>query len=266
MSYKAGFCTTLWLKKKIKILQKKRLVCYHTRHLQYLDTVPSQKVSFHSNTLSFWVARKDSPPTSDLEDGIRLTGDGGVQKKVIKEGSGDYVTPGSKVTVHYTGYLDGGQEFDSTRKRQEPFRFAVDKGQVIRGWDIALLSMREGETALVRCSPSYAYGEKGVAPNIPPNAFLNFEIQLVKVERSTSSTADNLKAYSTREKDSKSKAERKTLSNRFYFISPFASQTGERAPWWLNPFITFSIIFLLVGIAFTIVVQSGALHTSYLNL
>ncbi|EME29975.1 FK56-binding protein 1 [Galdieria sulphuraria] len=216
---------------------------------------------------SILVAKNDWR-SSGLEGGVNLTVDGGVQKKLLKEGSGDSVKSGSRVAVHYTGYLDSGLEFDSTRKRQEPFLFVVDKGQVIRGWDIALLSMKEGETARVRCSPSYAYGEKGVPPSIPPNAFLTFEIQVVKVERFSdvpSTNKDSSTKKSTTKIASKPKDERKPVLERFYFISPFASQTGERAPWWLNPIITFSIIFISVAIAFTIVVQNGALHTSYLK-
>ncbi|GJQ08636.1 hypothetical protein GpartN1_g427.t1 [Galdieria partita] len=267
----SGFCTSplpLRLNKDIKffqVLRRKSSERYHIKQYSGFQITPLFKGILRSDSRLLLVGKSDVG-SSGLEGGVNLTGDGGVHKKLLQEGVGESVIPGCRVTVHYTGYLDNGLEFDSTRKREEPFRFVVNKGQVIRGWDIALLSMKEGETAKIRCSPSYAYGEKGVPPVIPPNAFLTFEIQLVKVERllnTPSSVKDSDSIDASAVVDSKPKDEQKP--ERFYFISPFASQTGEQAPWWLNPLITFSVIFILIGIAFTIVVQSGALHTSYLK-
>lgn len=258
-----GFCfhtTLLGVCCNKKFCHKRFLESYcpqQRRRIFHCYVVPFGR-GFSNSFFSLLVAKNES---DNSDNTVSLTGDGGVKKTIVKEGSGDYIKSGCKVTVHYTGYLDNGKEFDSTRKRQEPFSFSVDKGQVIRGWDIALLSMKEGETAKVRCSPSYAYGERGVPPSIPPNASLTFEIQVLKVEGLPNTYAKNRSISDGPVVTSKSKTERKP----FYFISPFASQTGEKAPWWLNPIITFSLIFLLVGIAFTIVVKSGALHTSYLN-
>ena len=55
--------------------------------------------------------------------------------------------------------------------------------KVIKGWDVGIASMKEGEIANLRCSPKYAYGKAGSPPEIPPNATLNFEVELIKWEK-----------------------------------------------------------------------------------
>lgn len=107
----------------------------------------------------------------------------GVTRKVIAAGSGATPKPGDKITVHCTGYLaDGKKKFWSTRDDNKPFSFNVGLGQVIRGWDEGMLQMQTGETAELLMTGDYAYGARGFpAWNIPPNASLLFEIQLLKI-------------------------------------------------------------------------------------
>ena len=69
----------------------------------------------------------------DLPDYIDITGDGGILKKIIKEGSGDNPQSGNEVIAHYTGTLDNGTVFDSSRTRGKEFKFTIGKGQVIKG-------------------------------------------------------------------------------------------------------------------------------------
>jgi len=110
-----------------------------------------------------------------------LSGDGGVMKRIVKKGSG-YKKPskGAEVSVHYVGTLEStGEEFDSSRGRGEPFKFVLDKGQVIKGWDIGVASMRKGETAVFTLKPEYAYGKAGSPPKIPADATLVFEVELL---------------------------------------------------------------------------------------
>lgn len=103
--------------------------------------------------------------------------DGGVLKEIIKEGVGD-LTPmnGCKVKVHYTGHLLNGTKFDSSRDRDKPFKFNLGSGNVIKGWDIGVATMKKGEISMLTCGPEYAYGKNGSPPLIPADATLKFEV------------------------------------------------------------------------------------------
>lgn len=102
--------------------------------------------------------------------------------KVIKEGDGkSFPKPGDKVTVHYIGTFPDGKEFDSSVRRGSPFVFTIGQGQVIRGWDEGVAKMSIGQKAKLSCPPDYAYGKNGVGGIIPPNATLNFEVELLKI-------------------------------------------------------------------------------------
>ncbi|XP_003704657.1 FK506-binding protein 59kD isoform X1 [Megachile rotundata] len=106
--------------------------------------------------------------------------DGGVLKEIIKEGVGDETpAPGSNVIVHYTGTLLDGTKFDSSKDRNEPFKFELKKGSVIKAWDIGVATMKKGEVAMLTCAPEYAYGKNGSPPKIPPNSTLKFEIEMI---------------------------------------------------------------------------------------
>lgn len=102
--------------------------------------------------------------------------------KVIREGDGkSFPKPGDKVTVHYIGTFPDGKEFDSSVRRGSPFVFTIGQGQVIRGWDEGVAKMSIGQKAKLSCPPDYAYGKNGVGGIIPPNATLNFEVELLKI-------------------------------------------------------------------------------------
>ena len=105
--------------------------------------------------------------------------DGGVLKKVLAKGTGeDRPQTGDEVTVHYTGTLIDGTKFDSSVDRGDPFKFKLGVGQVIKGWDDGVASMRKGEKAILTCTPDYAYGARGSPPTIPANSTLKFEVEL----------------------------------------------------------------------------------------
>lgn len=108
---------------------------------------------------------------------VSPTGDGGVLKEIIKEGTGEK-TPGlgAHVEVHYVGTLLDGSKFDSSRDRNETFKFDLGLGQVIKGWDCGVKSMKKGEIAVLTCRSDYAYGKSGSPPKIPPDATLKFEV------------------------------------------------------------------------------------------
>ncbi|XP_078156328.1 70 kDa peptidyl-prolyl isomerase-like [Carex rostrata] len=104
----------------------------------------------------------------------------GLKKKLVKEGEG-WETPetGDEVEVHYTGTLLDGTKFDSSRDRGTPFKFKLGKGQVIKGWDEGIKTMKKGENAILTIPPELAYGESGSPPTIPPNATLQFDVELL---------------------------------------------------------------------------------------
>ena len=74
--------------------------------------------------------------------------------------------------MHYTGTLEDGTEFDSSRSRGEPIDFKLGGGSMIRGWDVVVASMKKGERVQARLAPEYAYGAEGRPPSIPPSATL----------------------------------------------------------------------------------------------
>ncbi|CAI9777005.1 unnamed protein product [Fraxinus pennsylvanica] len=104
----------------------------------------------------------------------------GLKKKLLKEGDGwEKPSSGDEVEVHYVGTLLDGTQFDSSRDRGTPFKFKLGQGQVIKGWDEGIKTMKKGEKALFTIPPELAYGESGSPPTIPSNATLQFEVELL---------------------------------------------------------------------------------------
>jgi FKBP-type peptidyl-prolyl cis-trans isomerase FklB len=103
----------------------------------------------------------------------------GLQYQVLTVGKGKTPTPNDQVTVHYTGKLLDGTEFDSSVRRGSPATFGVT--QVIAGWTEALQLMHEGDKWVLFIPENLAYGDRGAGSQIPPYATLVFEIELIKI-------------------------------------------------------------------------------------
>lgn len=126
---------------------------------------------------------EDKHPDTNLQgvgDDLSAEKDGGITKHIKIAGEGeDHPFVGDNVTVHYTGFFPDGEVFDSSKHRNEPFSFNVGKGEVIKGWDTVIPTMKKGEVCVITCKPEYAYGKQGSPPRIPENATLMFEIELI---------------------------------------------------------------------------------------
>ena len=100
---------------------------------------------------------------------------------IEQEGFGDSAEIGMSVSVHYTGKLEDGTEFDSSIPRGQPFTFTLGAGQVIKGWDLGVEGMKIGEKRSLVIPPHLGYGIRGAGATIPPNATLTFDIELLEV-------------------------------------------------------------------------------------
>ena len=114
----------------------------------------------------------------------------GLKYIVTKEGNSDVPKPtrAQEVKTSYTLFLggfgaNGGRKVDSSKGPlgEKPFKFLAGVGQVIPGWDLAILDMREGEARRLVVPASLGYGEKGAGGKIPGGATLYFDVELVEI-------------------------------------------------------------------------------------
>ena len=105
----------------------------------------------------------------------------GLEYEDIQEGTGASPATGQTAVVHYVGTLTNGKKFDSSRDRGKPFSFRVGVGQVIKGWDEGVGSMKVGGIRKMTIPSELGYGAQGSPGAIPPNATLLFEVELIEI-------------------------------------------------------------------------------------
>ena len=113
------------------------------------------------------------PPMTVTPSGLKIID--------VQIGTGREAVANTNVTVHYDGRLEDGKEFDSSRRRDQPFQFRLGVGQVIKGWDEGLVGMKEGGKRQLVIPPELGYGQQGAGGVIPPNATLVFDVELLRV-------------------------------------------------------------------------------------
>ena len=118
----------------------------------------------------------------DLKAGMTATPSGLLYKITKSNPEGKAPKTGDIVSVHYAGKLTNGQEFDNSFKRGEPIEIPIGVGQVIKGWDEGIQLLKEGESATLLIPSELGYGARGAGGVIPPNAWLIFDVELVKVK------------------------------------------------------------------------------------
>ena len=119
-------------------------------------------------------------PTKVTGDGVKT--DSGLQYWDIKIGLGPLAKAGDHVKVHYTGWLTTGKRFDSSVDAKQPYEFTLGQDEVIKGWDEGVAGMKVGGKRQLRIPPDLAYGEAGHPPQIPENATLIFDVQLLAIK------------------------------------------------------------------------------------
>jgi len=118
-------------------------------------------------------SRRSSP------GGAEFTTPSGLKIQDVKVGDGATPKLGQTVTVHYIGWLENGKEFNNSHKTGRPAEFRM--GQLIKGWDEGLSTMKVGGKRILWIPSNLAYGVRGQPPDIPPNSNLKFEIELLGV-------------------------------------------------------------------------------------
>ncbi len=109
-----------------------------------------------------------------LEDGLAVTD--------IRCGPGPVAERGMTATVDYEAELADGSEINTGAGDADEYTFRLGAGQVVAAWDIGLVGMSVGGTRRIEAPPEFAYGEAGLFPDVPPNAAVTFEVELLDLE------------------------------------------------------------------------------------
>ncbi len=128
-------------------------------------------------------ANSQDKDKKDKKEEKVITTKSGLKYVELKEGTGDEAKAGQIVEVHYTGWLKDGTKFDSSKDRNEPFKFPLGAGRVIKGWDEGVAGMKVGGKRKLIIPPELGYGKRGAGNTIPPDAELTFEVELLGIKK-----------------------------------------------------------------------------------
>lgn len=150
------------------------------------DTAVAAKLTQTPPAVTTVIDEKNTVIASNniMSDAKTVTTPSGLKYIELAKGDEAGVTPqkGQTVEVHYTGTLEDGTKFDSSRDRNSPFSFKIGIGQVIKGWDEGLSTMKVGDRRQLIIPSELGYGARGAGGVIPPNATLIFDVELLKIK------------------------------------------------------------------------------------
>src|SRR4051812_32150398 len=126
-------------------------------------------------------AGQDRRPAAVATAGREVVTPLGVRYVDLQLGQGDEAQTGKVVEVHYSGWLEDGTRFDSSRDREHPFTFRLGAGDALKGWDEGLLGMKVGGKRKLTIPPELGFGKQGIGSVVPPNAMLVYEFELLGV-------------------------------------------------------------------------------------
>ena len=130
--------------------------------------------------VDYFQNQTSSEPSVDTTTGMTTTASG-LQYQDLVLGEGPAAQNGDTVSVHYTGWLEDGTQFDSS-VGGEPFEFVLGTGGVIQGWEEGIAGMQAGGQRKLIIPPELAYGANGYGSVIPPNATLTFDVELLEIK------------------------------------------------------------------------------------
>ncbi|NDD27532.1 MAG: FKBP-type peptidyl-prolyl cis-trans isomerase [Proteobacteria bacterium] len=146
------------------------------------ESTTSQKPAEKAPVTSGAPATSTSGAPAPAADGKMVKTASGLQYIDTVEGKGASPAAGQTVVVHYTGWLLDGKKFDSSVDREKPFEFVIGQGQVIKGWDEGVASMKVGGKRTLVIPAELGYGSRGAGGAIPPNATLKFDVELIAIK------------------------------------------------------------------------------------
>ncbi|MBW4615476.1 MAG: FKBP-type peptidyl-prolyl cis-trans isomerase [Desmonostoc vinosum HA7617-LM4] len=155
--------------------------------------VLAQVGSKQDNAIAAQLTQTSPAPTNLTENNTLIASDtmyqadaittpSGLKYVDLEEGTGATPQSGQTVEVHYTGTLEDGTKFDSSRDRNRPFKFKIGVGQVIKGWDEGLSTMKVGGRRQLIIPSELGYGSRGAGGVIPPDATLLFDVELIGID------------------------------------------------------------------------------------